>query len=248
MIVDDAYHYLQQRGLHASHNTTIASNEVRSLVSSTKDLVKTTATSRPILLMWSAFDEHSLEKMISDYIQWFENEALNNPTSNWVRNLAHTLLQRRTVFPWRSYTIAYPSSTKLVNITKPVQSVQASELSLTFVFTGQGAQWHCMGRELYAYEVFRKSVKKGSAYLRSLGAEDDVEGEYIQLERTWLIALEFICGSIEDDSRITAPTVAQPLCTILQVALVDLLVSVNLLPAVVVGHSSGEIAAAYVLV
>jgi acyl transferase domain-containing protein len=38
---------------------------------------------------------------------------------------------------------------------------------------------------------------------------------------------------------------SQPLCTIIQVALVDLLASWNIKPAVVVGHSSGEIAAAY---
>jgi acyl transferase domain-containing protein len=38
---------------------------------------------------------------------------------------------------------------------------------------------------------------------------------------------------------------SQPLCTVLQVALVDLLMSWGIKPAVVVGHSSGEIAAAY---
>lgn len=63
-----------------------------------------------------------------------------------------------------------------MNITKPVQSAQLSELSLVYVFTGQGAQWHGMGHELCAYEVFRQSVKLGSNYLKSLGAEDDMEG------------------------------------------------------------------------
>lgn len=38
---------------------------------------------------------------------------------------------------------------------------------------------------------------------------------------------------------------SQPLCTVVQVALVDLLASWNIKPVVVVGHSSGEIAAAY---
>ena len=41
------------------------------------------------------------------------------------------------------------------------------------------------------------------------------------------------------------PAVAQPLCTALQVALVDLLASWGIFPMTVVGHSSGEIAAAY---
>jgi malonyl CoA-acyl carrier protein transacylase len=38
---------------------------------------------------------------------------------------------------------------------------------------------------------------------------------------------------------------AQPLCTVLQIALVDLLESLAIKPSAVVGHSSGEIAAAY---
>ena len=41
------------------------------------------------------------------------------------------------------------------------------------------------------------------------------------------------------------PELSQPLCTALQIALVDLLMSWQLRPAAVVGHSSGEIAAAY---
>lgn len=46
-------------------------------------------------------------------------------------------------------------------------------------------------------------------------------------------------------SNIHSPNLAQPLCTILQIALVDLLSSWNIHPQAVVGHSSGEIAAAY---
>lgn len=46
-------------------------------------------------------------------------------------------------------------------------------------------------------------------------------------------------------SKIDEPELAQPLCTALQVALVDLFKSWSLLPVAVVGHSSGEIAAAY---
>ena len=41
------------------------------------------------------------------------------------------------------------------------------------------------------------------------------------------------------------PAYSQPLCTVLQIALIDLLRSFNIHPSAVVGHSSGEIAAAY---
>lgn len=46
-------------------------------------------------------------------------------------------------------------------------------------------------------------------------------------------------------TNIHAPSISQPLCTAIQVALVDLLRSWNVIPVSVCGHSSGEIAAAY---
>jgi zearalenone synthase (highly reducing iterative type I polyketide synthase) len=49
----------------------------------------------------------------------------------------------------------------------------------------------------------------------------------------------------EGESRIRSSEVGQPLCTIVQVAMVDLLEGWNVRPTAVVGHSSGEIAAAY---
>ena len=45
-------------------------------------------------------------------------------------------------------------------------------------------------------------------------------------------------------SRINEPEFSQSLCTAIQIALVDLLESFAIRPSVVVGHSSGEIAAA----
>ncbi len=46
-------------------------------------------------------------------------------------------------------------------------------------------------------------------------------------------------------SRVNSAAIGQPLCTALQLALVDLLESWNIIPVSVTGHSSGEIAAAY---
>lgn len=50
----------------------------------------------------------------------------------------------------------------------------------------------------------------------------------------------------EGHSKIHKPEFSQPISTAVQIALVDLLRSFDIHPAVVVGHSSGEIAAAYV--
>ena len=47
------------------------------------------------------------------------------------------------------------------------------------------------------------------------------------------------------ESRVNTAAIGQPLCTALQIALVDLLEEWNVRPVSVTGHSSGEIAAAY---
>jgi acyl transferase domain-containing protein len=49
----------------------------------------------------------------------------------------------------------------------------------------------------------------------------------------------------KENSRVNRAEFSQPLCTALQVALVDLLFSWGIFPNGVIGHSSGEIAAAY---
>lgn len=48
----------------------------------------------------------------------------------------------------------------------------------------------------------------------------------------------------ESTSNVNKTEYSQILCTIMQVALVDLLRFLNLVPAAVLGHSSGEVAAA----
>jgi acyl transferase domain-containing protein len=42
---------------------------------------------------------------------------------------------------------------------------------LAFVFNGQGAQWHAMGRELIgAYPVFGRSIREADDILKEYGA------------------------------------------------------------------------------
>ncbi|KAF7155878.1 hypothetical protein CNMCM5623_008758 [Aspergillus felis] len=102
-----------------------------------------------------------------------------------------------------------------------------------FVFTGQGAQWCGMGRELVgAYPVFRQSMERVDAHLTRLGAPFSALGEILENQ---------------DASRLNHPLHSQTLCTALQIALVDLLSSWNIQPDSVTGHSSGEIAAAYAI-
>lgn len=93
-------------------------------------------------------------------------------------NMAYTLGQRRSFLPWRmasSAAIAQTLTASLSNNAEPVRS--SKEPTVGFVFTGQGAQWHGMGKELLStYPVFRQTMKDVDVCLKSLGATFSIIG------------------------------------------------------------------------
>ena len=102
--------------------------------------------------------------------------------------------------------------------------------TLGFVFTGQGAQWVGMGRELTVFPTFEQSLEKAEHYLLELGCPWRLRDEMFKAAK---------------HSSIDRPDLSQPICTSIQIGLVDLLRKFGIYPAAVVGHSSGEVAAAY---
>lgn len=93
-------------------------------------------------------------------------------------NMAYTLGQRRSFHPWR-LAVSSDSHTNLINalanISEPVRSTR--EPSIGFVFTGQGAQWHGMGKELLGtYPIFERTMKAVDTCLKSLGASFSIIG------------------------------------------------------------------------
>lgn len=94
-------------------------------------------------------------------------------------NLAYTLGQRRSVL---SFKVAIPAraSAELIPAlasSDTVLSRSTKEPRIGFVFTGQGAQWHAMGRELLdAYPVFAATMEKIDRYLADIGAEFSLIG------------------------------------------------------------------------
>lgn len=103
------------------------------------------------------------------------------------------------------------------------------------VFTGQGAQWPTMGKELYGTsDVFRSAIDHMQRSLDSLPAKDRPD---------WSLVDQLVAPG--ETSRVGEAAVSQPLCTALQVALVDVLRAAGVEFSAVIGHSSGEIGAAY---
>jgi zearalenone synthase (highly reducing iterative type I polyketide synthase) len=197
----------------------------------------------PKLFVFSAASESALRHMMQRTASFLaEKEEQEADDGVYLDRLAFTLSERRSQFPWKAVTIARTLAELSSNLSSPTDESSSPHTLLAhapnkqpriaFVFTGQGAQWARMGAELLqAYPVFRQSVHDADAHLRKrLGSE-------------WSVLAE-----LEKDataSRVNLARYSQPLCTVLQVALVELLRSWGVEPAGVVGHSSGEIAAAY---
>lgn len=154
-------------------------------------------------------------------------------TESVLEEVAFTLSNRRSHFQWRTAVVAKQTEDLKLQLGSPAKPARAVKPpTILFCFTGQGAQWHAMGRELLAYEVYAASLRTADSYIKSIGAP-------------WSVLEEL--NKSKENSRIGKPEFSQPLCTVLQVALVDLLRHWNLQPTMVVGHSSGEIGAAYAM-
>ncbi|KAB8275133.1 beta-ketoacyl synthase [Aspergillus minisclerotigenes] len=221
--VNDAYHSLLVSHFQANHNTTVYTS---------KGLPKEeTASSR--LFVLSSTDEDGFSRLKDVWRSFFSSlEIATTEKQRFLNNLAYTLSLRRTHHSWRTFAVVHPNddwSHIVDGLVGPQQMIASPNLA--FIFTGQGAQWYAMGRELLdAYPVFRDSIQKAGSYIQTLGCQWDLMEE---LQKPEL------------ESNVNNTEYSQMLCTALQIALVDLLHHVGIVPEAVVGHSSGEIAAAY---
>jgi acyl transferase domain-containing protein/NADPH:quinone reductase-like Zn-dependent oxidoreductase len=99
-----------------------------------------------------------------------------------------------------------------------------------FVFSGNGSQWAGMGRVAFA---------RNHRFARSLRRTDKL----FQRRAGWSLIEALQADDLEE--RLKSTEIAQPLLFALQVALTDALVAGGLEPDIVLGHSVGEVAAAY---
>ncbi|KAF2084690.1 polyketide synthase [Saccharata proteae CBS 121410] len=190
---------------------------------------------------FSAASEPSLKANLAKYVDF-----LHKTPSLSLQDLAYTLQSRRSVLPIRAAFSAASVEglvAKLRNVLENPEDpatpvgvrVSVSNQRLLGVFTGQGAQWARMGRELIiGFPIVRGWLEDMQQALYSLPA-----GE----KPRWSLIDELSADS--KDSRLGEAAFAQPLCTAVQVVLVNLLRAAGIRFDAVVGHSSGEIGAAY---
>ncbi|KFZ00474.1 hypothetical protein V500_01052 [Pseudogymnoascus sp. VKM F-4518 (FW-2643)] len=145
--------------------------------------------------------------------------------------IAHTLGARRDHLLYRAFCIA-TCSARTLNF-ESFQKKLTGAVEVVFVFTGQGAQWAGMGRDL---------IQSSPSFCDDIRRMDKVLQDLPEPPQ-WTI--EAILSSEDGGDLINKAEFSQPLCTAIQVALVNYFAKCNVTPSAVVGHSSGEIAAAY---
>jgi acyl transferase domain-containing protein len=153
-----------------------------------------------------------------------------------VIDLAHTLGTRRSKLAQRGFAIVAQATLKNDLQPEYLQKMGGgtySKLPIAFVFTGQGAQWPQMGKELLEeFPSFRRSIQ-------------DLDNVLADLPERPFWTIQQALLDPKKTSEINHVTRSQPVCTAVQIALVQLLARWGIQPQSVIGHSSGEICAAY---
>jgi acyl transferase domain-containing protein len=143
------------------------------------------------------------------------------------------LLRGARTMPFRSVAFGDLALPRTWSFSPPALVPQQS--GLVMLFSGQGPQHAAMGRALFAhFAAFRDSIKASDAHFarltgRSLLDEGlfEMSSRVAPLPAIWPIAL------------------IQPAVAMLQMALYDLLASLNIKPTILLGHSAGETALLY---
>ena len=147
----------------------------------------------------------------------------------------------RTHFPFRASVSGLSSSDMIQKLEELIKAGNCGTRAkdnirppkILGIFTGQGVQWATMSRSLLrASEVFASTIREMDSILQSCPHPPH-----------WTLEEEILADP--EQSHVDEAHVSQPLCSAVQIALVKLLRDMGITFHTVVGHSSGEIAAAY---
>ncbi|KAG6030078.1 Type I Iterative PKS [Claviceps sp. LM458 group G5] len=230
VILDEAPGYMSSRGLVAHHSSLNLSP-----CDQDEDTMTTPPKNEYQLFCYSAGEKDGVTRTMSSHFEYIQARQ-DDHSAELLKNYSYTLGCRRSVMEWKGFVLARSVSELTAKLETPgttnvVRSLHNGEPRVAFIFSGQGSSWAQMGLELMGFDVFRKSLEEASAYtMHVLGSPFDLLREMFRQD---------------SESALSYPHLSQPATTAIQVALIDLFHSFGIDPKHVVGHSSGEIAAAY---
>ncbi|KJX96875.1 polyketide synthase like protein [Zymoseptoria brevis] len=182
--------------------------------------------SRPTLLVLSAHDEQAVHRNFLS----LQKHLLNPSISTDLGSLSYTLSERRSRLFHRGCIVT--DSTELDVGHLVTGKRRGKPPTIGFIFTGQGAQWPQQGKALLElYPQVKKVI---------LDLDDVLAG--LPHPPAWKLIDELTLSRTADE--VQRPELSQALVTALQLALIHILREWNVIPTAVLGHSSGEIAAA----
>lgn len=175
VVLDDVVNYLKLHELNARHRPLPSAIDVPGNTQAPgkfpSAMVGKDSESLELLFVWSAADEVGVETLLKLYATHLSKAQTLREPQEFLQRLAYTLSSRRSSLRWKSCVVASSLQGLLQTLEKGVAEAVRSDNNCKtgFVFTGQGAQWHAMGRELQEIPLYRKSLSTSQDILRSLG-------------------------------------------------------------------------------
>lgn len=129
----------------------------------------------PKLIVLSSADKSGIGRIAESLQAWY-TASLGSRTleagGGLLDDLAYTLDSHRSRLPWNSFALLQSSESLKslpAQMSTPARDAAETPPRLGFVFSGQGAQWFAMGRELLGYMSFKDEIGESGRFLADLG-------------------------------------------------------------------------------
>ncbi|MBI4852597.1 MAG: amino acid adenylation domain-containing protein [Acidobacteria bacterium] len=187
------------------------------------------------LLLLSGKTEESLKTQALNYA-----EHINKHPEQELTDIIYSAANSRTHFADR-LAVVFQNREQLITSLNQIATTATAPLAIkakavvlpkiAFIYPGQGSQWLGMGKELFhTSKAFRSAIEECD--------------KLIKIESGFSVIAELMAN--KEQSRLNETDVVQPVLFAMSVALTAMWQEYGVKPDVVVGHSQGEIAAAYI--